>query len=34
VPVQEGRVRLPDVPGIGFEVKADLYRVLSQLTTG
>ncbi len=28
VPVEGGRVRLPDAPGIGFELKADLYRLM------
>jgi D(-)-tartrate dehydratase len=31
IPVEEGRVRMPETPGIGFEAKNDLYRVLSQL---
>lgn len=31
IPVENGTVRLPDVPGIGFEVKADLYRVMEPL---
>ena len=31
IPVVGGRVKLPDVPGVGFEAKADLYRVLSRL---
>ena len=31
IPVEDGRVRLPDVPGIGFEAKKDLYAVLSKL---
>jgi D(-)-tartrate dehydratase len=30
-PVENGRVRLPDTPGIGFERKADLWAVLSKL---
>jgi L-alanine-DL-glutamate epimerase-like enolase superfamily enzyme len=30
-PVEESYVRLPDVPGIGFEVKAGLYRVMKVL---
>ena len=33
IPVEEGRVRLPDIPGIGFEAKADLYAALSRLLT-
>ena len=31
VPVRNGRVRLPDAPGIGVELKADLYRVYADL---
>ena len=31
VPVQDGRVALPDAPGIGLELKAELYGVLKQL---
>jgi L-alanine-DL-glutamate epimerase-like enolase superfamily enzyme len=31
VPVEAGRVRLPDVPGIGFEAKANLYQVMARL---
>jgi L-alanine-DL-glutamate epimerase-like enolase superfamily enzyme len=31
IPVVEGRVRLPDIPGVGFEAKSDLYRTLSTL---
>jgi L-alanine-DL-glutamate epimerase-like enolase superfamily enzyme len=27
--VQDGHITLPDVPGIGFEAKADLYAVLA-----
>jgi L-alanine-DL-glutamate epimerase-like enolase superfamily enzyme len=30
-PVEDGFVRLPDIPGIGFEAKADLYRLLRPL---
>lgn len=30
-PVHEGRVRLPDSPGIGFERKNDLFRLLGRL---
>jgi L-alanine-DL-glutamate epimerase-like enolase superfamily enzyme len=29
--VEDGFVKLPDIPGIGFEAKADLYRVMSAL---
>jgi len=31
IPVEDGCVRLPDVPGVGFEAKADLHRVLAKL---
>ncbi|HET8609035.1 MAG TPA: mandelate racemase/muconate lactonizing enzyme family protein [Burkholderiales bacterium] len=31
IAVENGCVRLPDVPGIGFEAKADLYRVMRQV---
>ncbi|HWL67983.1 MAG TPA: mandelate racemase/muconate lactonizing enzyme family protein [Geminicoccus sp.] len=31
IEVQDGRVGLPDIPGIGFEAKADLYRVMREL---
>jgi D(-)-tartrate dehydratase len=30
-PVQDSYVRLPDVPGVGFEAKAGLYRVMKAL---
>jgi L-alanine-DL-glutamate epimerase-like enolase superfamily enzyme len=30
-PVKESRVRLPDLPGIGFEAKRDLYAVMQPL---
>jgi L-alanine-DL-glutamate epimerase-like enolase superfamily enzyme len=33
IPVEDGRVRLPEVPGIGFEAKSNLYQVLSQLVS-
>lgn len=33
VPVQNGRVRIPDAPGIGIELKADLYREFRRLLT-
>jgi len=32
IPVSGGRVRPPDVPGIGHETKADLYQVLRDVT--
>ena len=31
VPVTNGRVRMPDVPGVGFEAKTALYEVLKTL---
>ncbi len=31
VPVQDSRVRMPDVPGIGFEAKNELYGVFRRL---
>jgi D(-)-tartrate dehydratase len=34
IPVEDGYVRLPDVPGVGFEAKNDLYRLLSCLVDG
>jgi L-alanine-DL-glutamate epimerase-like enolase superfamily enzyme len=30
-PVEQGRVRLPDSPGVGFERKRDLWTVLQRL---
>jgi L-alanine-DL-glutamate epimerase-like enolase superfamily enzyme len=33
-PVEDGYVRLPDRPGIGFEAKANLYRVMRKLAEG
>ncbi len=30
-PVEDGMIRLPDVPGIGFEAKADLIRLIRSL---
>jgi len=31
IPVEQGYAKLPDIPGVGFEAKANLYRVLSRL---
>jgi len=31
VPVEEGRVRLPEIPGIGFEAKAELMKLYDSL---
>jgi L-alanine-DL-glutamate epimerase-like enolase superfamily enzyme len=33
VAVENGYVRLPDVPGVGFEAKSDLWKVMSRLGT-
>ena len=33
-PVENSLVRLPDIPGIGFEAKAALYRVMRPLAEG
>jgi L-alanine-DL-glutamate epimerase-like enolase superfamily enzyme len=32
-PVEESHVRMPDVPGVGFEAKSALYRVMKQLAS-
>jgi len=32
IPVQDSYVRLPDIPGIGFEAKNELFRVMKALT--
>jgi len=31
IPVEDGHVRLPDIPGVGFEAKSKLFAVLSAL---
>jgi L-alanine-DL-glutamate epimerase-like enolase superfamily enzyme len=31
VKVENGYITMPDLPGIGFEGKADLYRVMREL---
>jgi L-alanine-DL-glutamate epimerase-like enolase superfamily enzyme len=31
IPVEDGHVRLPDIPGIGFEAKNDLYAVMREI---
>jgi L-alanine-DL-glutamate epimerase-like enolase superfamily enzyme len=31
VPVENGRVKIPDLPGIGVEAKAELYQVYQEL---
>jgi len=33
-PVEKGCVRMPDIPGIGFEAKANLYAVMKNLAAG
>ena len=33
-PVENGYVRMPDAPGIGFEAKSNLYAVMKNLTAG
>jgi L-alanine-DL-glutamate epimerase-like enolase superfamily enzyme len=32
IPVQDSYVRLPEIPGIGFEAKSELFRVMKALT--
>ncbi len=32
IPVKESYVKLPEIPGVGFEAKGELYRVLNKLT--
>jgi L-alanine-DL-glutamate epimerase-like enolase superfamily enzyme len=34
IAVEEGRVRLPEVPGVGFETKAELIRLMRDVATG
>jgi L-alanine-DL-glutamate epimerase-like enolase superfamily enzyme len=31
IAVEDGHVRLPEAPGVGFEQKAELYRLLRDL---
>ena len=31
-PVEDSHVRLPEIPGIGFEAKSELFRVMRALT--
>jgi L-alanine-DL-glutamate epimerase-like enolase superfamily enzyme len=31
IPVENSYVRLPDIPGIGFEAKNELFRVMKAL---
>ena len=33
VPVENSYVRMPDVPGVGFEAKSDLWKVMSGIST-
>jgi L-alanine-DL-glutamate epimerase-like enolase superfamily enzyme len=30
-PVQDSYVRLPDIPGVGFEAKVELYKLMKTL---
>jgi len=32
IPVQDGYVKLPEIPGVGFEAKGDLFHVMKTLT--
>src|SRR5215472_6930650 len=32
IPVEKSHVRMPDVPGVGFEAKADLWKVMQGIT--
>jgi hypothetical protein len=34
IPVEDGHVRLPDIPGVGFEAKSALFARLSTLLPG
>jgi L-alanine-DL-glutamate epimerase-like enolase superfamily enzyme len=34
IPVEDSYVRLPDIPGIGFESKKELFKVMESLVTG
>jgi L-alanine-DL-glutamate epimerase-like enolase superfamily enzyme len=34
VPVEDSYVRLPDIPGIGFEAKNELFRLMKELAEG
>jgi L-alanine-DL-glutamate epimerase-like enolase superfamily enzyme len=34
IPVEDSYVRLPEIPGIGFEAKKELFRVMKALTEG
>jgi L-alanine-DL-glutamate epimerase-like enolase superfamily enzyme len=31
IPVRDGYVTLPEIPGVGFEAKAELYNVMKTL---
>jgi hypothetical protein len=33
-PVENGYVKMPEVPGVGFEAKASLYAVMNRLADG
>jgi hypothetical protein len=32
MPVEDSYVRLPEIPGVGFEAKNELFRVMQTLT--
>ena len=34
VPVENGYVKMPELPGVGFEAKAKLYAVMRKLVPG
>jgi D(-)-tartrate dehydratase len=34
IPVEDSYVRLPEIPGVGFEAKSELFRVMQTLTDG
>ena len=33
IPVEDSYVRMPDLPGVGFEAKSNLWKVMSRLGT-
>jgi len=33
IPVHDGYVRMPDIPGIGFEAKSDLFQLMRQVVS-
>jgi hypothetical protein len=32
IPVEDSYVKLPEIPGVGFEAKGELFRVMKPLT--